>query len=132
MGLMNPRPGRADKKAQRQAHYAAHDAQRQEQAFWSSAQGQARIAFQRGDHVFEYSAKVERVAAFAGGLMGRKNTSPTEVLNAISREGWELVSASMVYETANAALNTVNGETIGYYVFKRAEHLLAAQAGGSR
>jgi hypothetical protein len=123
-----------DKEAQRQAEQA----EKERQAFNQSPAGQARIAFERGDHVFQYSIDVmnqqsivHSMASFAptGVKTKTRSNDPTGVLNSVCDEGWELVNGSFVFleegETSrkqalsSKVQSSVKGTVIGYYLFKR-------------
>jgi hypothetical protein len=92
--------------------------------------GQAQIAFERGDALFQYSHDVESQKGYSTGVRTtRKTSDPSEILNAVAAEGWELVAASFVFrEQGGCATKTilstesasVKGTTVGYYVFRRA------------
>jgi hypothetical protein len=108
--------------------------------FLASPAGQAQLAFERGDQVFQYSidvmnqqAIVRTMASLAGPSATTKarTNDPTGVLNSVCDEGWELVTGSFVFveegETSRKqALSSkvqvaVKGTVIGYYLFKRNE-----------
>lgn len=96
-------------------------AQRREQvrnAFFATPGGQARLAFERGDHVFQCS------------IDAMKTTDPVATLNSVCNEGWELVSGSFVFvEEGQQSRDKVGGgqniatkgTTVGYYLFRRSE-----------
>ncbi len=74
------------------------------QQFWWSPAGQARQAFDAGDHVFQYSLDVMDQSAIIVAMIGsasrRKNVvDPTTVLNSVCREGWEIVNGDFVFVT---------------------------------
>jgi hypothetical protein len=119
-------------KADRQAEA---DRERQWQAFLRSPAGQARAAFERGDHVFQYAIDVMSqqavIASMVGSTTTRKTTDPVAVLNSVCREGWELVNGSFVFleqgqqsrdKFMSSGQNVaIKGTTVGYYLFKRCE-----------
>lgn len=122
---------RAAVQKQTARQHAAAD--REARAFAASPVGKARAAFERGDQVFQYSIDVMNQQAIVVIMMGSataKSTSdPSEVLNAVSREGWELVNGSFVFVEegqqsrdkfmASGQNVAVKGTTFGYYLFKR-------------
>jgi hypothetical protein len=88
------------------------------QAFFAAPAGQARLAFERGDHVFQYS------------IDAMKTTDPVTTLNFVCNEGWELVNGSFVFvEEGQQSRDKVGGgqnvatkgTTVAYYLFRRAE-----------
>jgi hypothetical protein len=111
------------------------EAERRERAFRRSPQGQARSAFEQGDEVFQVDFPLLEAKAHVLIMTAAFSTSQsndvTTVLNGIVREGWELLTASMVFhETGSQSRDkflasgqqiAVSGDVIGYYVFKRCE-----------
>jgi hypothetical protein len=110
--------------------------ERQRQAFLASPGGRAREAFERGDFVFQYSIDVHTtqatVVAMAGAFTKSKETNdPTDVLNSVCHEGWEVVNGSFVFLElgsesrdkfmASGQQVAVKGTVLGYYLFKRCE-----------
>jgi hypothetical protein len=86
-------------------------------AFRRTPPGRARVAFQRGDEVFQYALDVQSL-------------DPNPALNAICREGWELVTGSFVsvMEGLRSEQAVFLGEPgvfrsrmAGYYLFRRCE-----------
>jgi len=61
----------------------------------------------------------------------KKTTDPTEILNSVCNEGWELVNGSFVFveegqqsrdKFASSGQNVATkGSTVGYYLFRRCE-----------
>jgi hypothetical protein len=124
------------------ADQAAKETQRQTQelakeqaAFAGSPAGKAREAFERGDKLFQYSANVMSqqaiIVAMVGSNTTQRSSDPTDVLNSVCNEGWELVNGSFVFvETGQQSRDkflasgqnvAVSGATMGYYLFRRSE-----------
>jgi hypothetical protein len=117
------------------AQREADNLQRLRKAFLASPPGQARAGFERGDQVFQYAIDVMSqqaiIIAMIGGTTSKKTTDPTEVLNSVCNEGWELVNGSFVFveqgqESRDKFLASgqnvaIKGTTVGYYLFKRCE-----------
>jgi hypothetical protein len=109
--------------------------ERLKKAFFDSPAGQARIAFEMGDQVFQASFDVMSqeaiIVAMVGSATRKKANDPTAILNAICREGWELVNGSFVFVEegqqsrdkflASGQNVATKGRTFGYYLFKRCE-----------
>lgn len=79
----------------------------------------AREAFERGDHVFQYteSASLEP-DGFTEGYYGRpfKPVQQVSIPNGICRAGWELVNGSVSrWESGNSVY------MVGFYLFRRCE-----------
>jgi hypothetical protein len=109
---------------------------KQRQAFLDSPAGKALEAFERGDAVFQYSIDVHEtkatVLAMTGAYTSSKETNdPTDVLNSVCHQGWELVTGSFVFLElgsesrdkfmASGQQIAVKGTILGYYLFKRCE-----------
>ena len=100
------------KRAARDRERDARRAGKERAAFLRTPVGQARAAFERGDRVFQCALEVERQDA--------------AILNAIAREGWDLVSGAFVpCEQGPESRDT----TVGYYLFRRAAHHRQSSAG---
>lgn len=89
--------------------------------FWASPPGVARRAFKNGDQVFQYEIDVMDQAAIMTAMVGSSarvvRLDPSAVVNAVCREGWELLSGDFVYVSDDALGDTV----MGFYLFKRRE-----------
>jgi hypothetical protein len=121
----------ADEEARRQTEQLEKD----RQAFLRSPTGLARTAYERGDHVFQYSIDVMSqqaiIVAMVGSSTTQKTTDPVAVLNSVCTEGWELVNGAFVFveegqQSRDKFLSSgqnvaIKGTTVGYYLFRRAE-----------
>jgi hypothetical protein len=108
-------------------------AEKERGQYLSSPVGQAETAFARGDHVFQYSHSVMSqqaiIVAMVGSNTSKTTTDPSEVLNAVCCQGWELVNGSFVFVVegeqsrdkfmASGQNVAVKGQTVGYYLFRR-------------
>jgi hypothetical protein len=104
-------------------------------AFENSPVGLARAAFERGDRLFQFSHDVVSQTAYtrAGDSAGTKEemTDPSETLNRVADEGWELVTGSFVFQEEGSQSRdkflssgqqiAVKGRTVGFYLFRRCE-----------
>jgi hypothetical protein len=113
----------------------AAETEKRRREFYATPAGQARIAFQRGDHVFQYAIDVMSqkaiIVAMVGSSTSKSTHDPTVVLNSVCHEGWELVGGSFVFvQTGQQSRDkfmssgqnvAVAGTTVGYYLFKRSE-----------
>jgi hypothetical protein len=109
--------------------------ERERKAFLRSPVGMAHSAFERGDLVFQFSIDVMNQSAVIVKMVGstttKKTADPVEVLNAICREGWDLITGNFVFveegqqsrdKFMSSGQNVaVKGRTVGYYLFKRCE-----------
>jgi hypothetical protein len=128
---------KAEKQAAKEAQQAAEQAEKERQAFLASPVGQARTAHEAGDMFFQFAAPIietERtVMAVLGGTKDMKKTENThaDVLGRIESEGWQLFDVGYVFEQTGSVSRdklyssgqtaSVTGNTIGVYLFRRAE-----------
>ena len=125
----------AEQQAAEDAEKAARAAERERQAFLATPVGQAQTAFERGDQLFQYAHDVENqsavIVAMVGSTTTRRTSDPSEILNAVAREGWELVNGSFIFRQqgqqsrdkfATSGQNVaIKGTTVGYYLFRRTQ-----------
>jgi hypothetical protein len=121
-----------------QAAQAADQARREKlkQQFLASPPGRAREAFERGDQVFQYELDLRQTQAMVIPMVGaysvpKSTTDPTDILNAVANEGWEIVNSGFVFvQTGSESRDkfmasgqqiAVRGTVVGYYLFKRCE-----------
>jgi hypothetical protein len=92
--------------------------------FWESPPGVARRAFKNGDHVFQYSLDVLDQAAIMTAMVGSSTRivrlDPSAVLDAVCREGWELVDGSFAVARAEDGFST-GDKLLGHYLLRRCE-----------
>jgi hypothetical protein len=120
---------RAEKEQQR----AAEVAERERRAFEASPPGRARRAYEAGDQIFQFSMDVMNqdavIVAMVGSAAPQRSADPSAVLNAVCREGWDLINGSFVFveqgqqsrdKFMSSGQNVaIKGETVGYYLFRR-------------
>jgi hypothetical protein len=109
--------------------------EKERREFEASPAGQARAAFVRGDQVFQYSIDVMNqkavIVAMVGSATTNRASDPSDILNSVCREGWELVNGSFVFveqgqQSRDKFLSSgqnvaIKGATVGYYLFKRCD-----------
>jgi hypothetical protein len=119
----------------KQQRQEAEQREKERQAFFATPVGQARTAFERGDHVFQYAIDVMNqqaiIVAMVGSTTSQKSNDPVAILNSVCHEGWELVNGAFVFVETGAQSRdkfmssgqnvAVHGTTVGYYLFKRCE-----------
>jgi hypothetical protein len=123
-------------EAQQKAEATRRQAvKREKQAFFRSPAGRARVAFEEGDHVFQYAINVMNqeaiIVAMVGSKTKKRTSDPVDVLNSVCQEGWELVNGSFVFveegqqsrdKFMSSGQNVATkGSVVGYYLFKRSE-----------
>jgi hypothetical protein len=127
---------RAAREAEKAREVESKAKEKLRSQFFASPAGQARIAFENGGQVFQYALDVYTTQTFhipmVGAYSAPKSTSdPSEILNSVCNEGWELVNGSFVFlETGSESRDkflasgqhiAVSGTILGYYLFKRCE-----------
>lgn len=124
---------REHEKQQQAADRQRAAADKERKRYLASPVGQAETAFANGDHVFQYSHSVMSQQAVIVAMVGSSNIKstkdPTEILNAVCRQGWELINGSFVFVVegeqsrdkfiASGQNVAVKGQTVGYYLFRR-------------
>jgi hypothetical protein len=130
--LQRQRALAAAEKAQKEERKRAEEAHN---AFLGSPAGQAQLAFERNDRVFQFSMDVKDtkpiVVAMVGATTATTASDPSVILNSIVGEGWELVNGSFVFHElgsesrdkflASGQNVAVRGTIIGCYLFRRSE-----------
>ena len=134
---------RAARVAKRSTDKAARAAAAERKALAASPAGQARRAYVRGDAVFQCSFDVMSQQAVIVAMVGSRTVKgthdPSETLNSICREGWELLTASFVFiqegqqsrdKFMSSGQNVATkGTTMGYYLFRRNDSFLVRPGG---
>lgn len=104
-----------------------------ERAFWESPVGQARLARERGDEVFQLAMPLRGqkavIVPMGGALSAASEKDWSAELNDVVREGWDLVNGSVVFvQTGQESRDkfmasgqnvAISGQVVGYYLFKR-------------
>jgi len=129
-----------EQKAERATAKLQATAAREAAEFAASPVGRARAAFAQGDDLFQYSMDVMSqqaiIVAMIGSATAKRSTDPSEILNGVCREGWELVNGSFTFVEegqqsrdkfmASGQNVAIKGTTVGYYLFRRNEALRRA------
>ena len=124
-----------EEKATKAAAKAERAEERELQRFLRTPVGQARTAFERGDRVFQYEQAVTTqqavIVAMVGSTVRRQTSDPSEILNAVCAQGWDLVNGSFVFvqhgqqsrdKFMTSGQNVaIKGSVVGYYLFRRDE-----------
>lgn len=142
-------PAAAAEKARIKQQQAEAKKQQQEEAdrqrrlaeFQASPPGRAREAYERGDLLFQFSAdlsdyegSVVTMASLSSALPGaynsRRDHLPSDTLNAVCNEGWDLHSFSTAFVQtgeesrdkflASGQHTAITGKLVGTYVFTKA------------
>ena len=129
------RKGKRRQEVEERKRAQADPIEKAKRAFFQTPAGEARLAYERGDQVFQYSFDVVSHKAIIVAMVGSKQTKrtndPVAVLNSVCHEGWELVTGSFVFvhegsqsrdKFMSSGQNVaVKGTTVGYYLFRRSE-----------
>lgn len=87
-------------------------------AFFETPAGRARLAYKRGHRLFQYELEINELAPTLipgpAGAPARLTTDPVDILNAVTVEGWKLVTGKFIHSELR------NG-VVGCYLFKRSQ-----------
>jgi hypothetical protein len=88
------------------------------EAFFETPAGRARLAYKRGHRLFQYELEINELSptVIPGPIGGpaRETTDPVDILNAVTVEGWKLVTGKFIH-------SEVRGGAVGVYLFKRSQ-----------
>jgi len=124
-----------EETAAKEAQKERERAERERQQYLSTPVGQAEVAFNNGDQVFQYAHDVASqqavIVAMVGSTTTKQTTDPSDILNAVCKQGWEVVNGSFVFVEQGSQSRdkfmssgqniAVKGTTVGYYLFRRCE-----------
>lgn len=89
----------------------------QREAFFQTPAGRARLAFERGQHLFQYELELDRIepTLIPGhiGAPARTTEDPVDILNSVVVEGWKLIDGKFFYAEARGVF--------GLYLFRRSK-----------
>jgi hypothetical protein len=87
-------------------------------AFFETPAGRARLAYKRGHRLFQYELEINQLSPTLvpgpAGAPARLTTDPVDILNAVTVEGWKLVTGKFIHSEMR------NG-VVGCYLFKRSQ-----------
>ncbi|HEU4737158.1 MAG TPA: hypothetical protein VFS48_09065 [Solirubrobacterales bacterium] len=88
------------------------------ETFFQTPPGRARLAYKRGHRLFQYELEINELSPMvipgpAGGP-ARETTDPVDILNAVTVEGWKLVTGKFIH-------SEIRGGAVGCYLFKRSQ-----------
>lgn len=125
----------AEKQRQQAEFKRKVELEKAREAFYRTPAGQARVAFSRGDKIFQYSLNVMSQQAIVVPMVGAntaaRTADPTVILNSVCHEGWDLVNGAFVFveqgqESRDKFMVSgqnvaIRGMTVGYYLFRRCD-----------
>jgi hypothetical protein len=86
--------------------------------FFQTPAGRARLAYKRGHRLFQYELEINELSptVIPGPVGGpaRETTDPVDILNAVTVEGWKLVTGKFIH-------SEIRGGAVGCYLFKRSQ-----------
>jgi len=101
---------------QREKQLKSADAAKE--VFFETPTGRARLAYKRGHRLFQYELEINQLSPTIipgpAGAPARETTDPVDVLNAVTAEGWKLVSGKFIH-------SEIRGGAVGCYLFKRSQ-----------
>lgn len=88
------------------------------EAFFQTPPGRARLAYKRGHRLFQYELEINELSPTVipgpAGAPARETTDPVDILNAVTVEGWKLVTGKFIH-------SEIRGGAVGCYLFKRSQ-----------
>lgn len=110
--------GREERAAVREQERRLASAEAARQAFFETPVGRARLAYKRGHRLFQYELDIRELEpTVVPGPVGSppiETTDPVDILNAVTAEGWKLVTGKFIH-------SELRGGVIGCYLFKRSQ-----------
>lgn len=108
-----------DERAElKQREKQLRSAEAAKEIFFQTPAGRARLAYKRGHRLFQYELEINElrptVVPGPAGAPARETTDPVDVLNAVTAEGWKLVTGKFIH-------SEVRGGAVGCYLFKRSQ-----------
>ena len=87
-------------------------------AFFETPAGRARLAYKRGHRLFQYELEINELSPTLipgpAGAPARVTTDPVDILNAVTVEGWKLVTGKFIHSELRHGV-------VGCYLFKRSQ-----------
>jgi hypothetical protein len=108
-----------DERAElKQREKQLRSAEKAKEAFFQTPAGRARLAYKRGHRLFQYELEINELSptVIPGPIGGpaRETTDPVDILNAVTVEGWKLVTGKFIH-------SEIRGGAVGCYLFKRSQ-----------
>jgi hypothetical protein len=117
-GRATSAPSRGERAELKEREKALRSVEAAKEAFFETPAGRARLAYKRGHRLFQYELEINelRPTLIPGpaGSPARVTTDPVDILNAVTVEGWKLVTGKFIHSDLR------NG-VVGCYLFKRSQ-----------
>lgn len=109
---------REERAELRERERELRSAEAAKEAFFETPAGRARLAYKRGHRLFQYELEINEldptvIPGPAGGP-ARETTDPVDILNAVTVEGWKLVTGKFIHSEMRSGV-------VGCYLFKRSQ-----------
>ncbi len=112
------RTARQERAEARERKRQLKSAEALKQAFFETPAGRARLAYQRGHRLFQYELEINGLGpTIVPGPVGSPaliTTDPVDILNAVTVEGWKLVTGKFIH-------SEIRNGAVGCYLFKRSQ-----------
>lgn len=109
---------RGERAELKQRKKQLRSAEAAKEAFFQTPPGRARLAYKRGHRLFQYELEINELSptVIPGPIGGpaRETTDPVDILNAVTVEGWKLVTGKFIH-------SEIRGGAVGCYLFKRSQ-----------
>lgn len=110
--------GRDERAELREREKKLRSVEAAKEMFFETPAGRARLAYKRGHRLFQYELEIDELSPTlipgpAGGA-ARVTTDPVDILNAVTVEGWKLVTGKFIHSEMRHGV-------VGCYLFKRSQ-----------
>jgi hypothetical protein len=109
---------REERAELKQREKQLRSAEEAKEAFFQTPAGRARLAYKRGHRLFQYELEINELSPTIipgpAGAPARETTDPVDILNAVTVEGWKLVTGKFIH-------SEIRGGAVGCYLFKRSQ-----------
>jgi hypothetical protein len=109
---------REERTAEKERQKRLESAEAAEAAFFETPAGRARLAYKRGHRLFQYELEINELSPTVipgpTGSPARLTTDPVDILNAVTVEGWKLVTGKFIH-------SEIRNGVVGCYLFKRSQ-----------
>ncbi|HWI97236.1 MAG TPA: hypothetical protein VNS60_14340 [Solirubrobacterales bacterium] len=109
---------REERAAMREREKELRSVEATKNAFFETPAGRARLAYKRGHRLFQYELEINELSPTLipgpAGSPARVTTDPVDILNAVTVEGWKLVTGKFIHSEMRHGV-------VGCYLFKRSQ-----------
>jgi hypothetical protein len=109
---------REERAEQKEREKQLRSVEAAKETFFQTPPGRARLAYKRGHRLFQYELEINELSPTIipgpAGAPARETTDPVDILNAVTVEGWKLVTGKFIH-------SEIRGGAVGCYLFKRSQ-----------